>query len=212
MGIRSIKLTGGEPLVRRGIESLVAQIAAIPGIADFGMTTNGSLLTKETAQRLKRAGLGRVNISLDTLDPARFSVITRGGDIRDVLRGIDAAVSAGLSPVKINMVVLEDTARTEIESMRRFCASKGLQMQTIARFSLDDRGSAGDGQTDKPPPCAGCNRLRLTADGFLKPCLFSDHEIKVDFADIRESILRAVRLKPEKGISCASRVMSQIGG
>jgi cyclic pyranopterin phosphate synthase len=212
LGISKIKLTGGEPLVRRNIESLVAMIAAIPGIADFGMTTNGSLLTPETARRLKSAGLGRVNISLDTLDPARFSAITRGGDVNDVLRGIDAAIGARLLPVKINMVVFDDTSAEDIAAMRAYCDAKGLRLQTIAHFSLDNRENHGTGATDKPPPCAGCNRLRLTADGYLKPCLFSDHEIKVDFSDIPRSIRAAVGAKPEKGTSCVKREMNQIGG
>jgi cyclic pyranopterin phosphate synthase len=212
LGISKIKLTGGEPLVRRNIESLVAMIAAIPGITDFGMTTNGSLLTPDMAQRLKNAGLMRLNISLDTLDPARFAAITRGGDVRDVLRGIEAALGAGFAPIKVNMVVFEDTSDADREVMRTFCAARSLRLQTIAHFSLDRRESHDVGTTDKPPPCAGCNRLRLTADGYLKPCQFSDQEIRVDFSDIARSIRAAVDAKPSHGSSCANRNMNQIGG
>jgi cyclic pyranopterin phosphate synthase len=211
-GISKIKLTGGEPLVRRNIETLVAMIAAVPGITDFGMTTNGSLLTTDMARRLKTAGLMRVNISLDTLDPVRFAAITRGGNSDDVLRGIDAALDAGFAPVKINMVVFDDTSAADREAMGAFCALKGLRLQTIAHFSLDRRESHDIGTTDKPPPCAGCNRLRLTADGHLKPCLFSDREITVDFGDIAKSLEQAVGAKPEKGTSCVKRNMNQIGG
>jgi cyclic pyranopterin phosphate synthase len=210
-GISTIKLTGGEPLVKKNIEDLAGMIAAVPGIKDLGMTTNGSLLTKEKAKALKMSGLMRVNISLDTLDPGRFAAITRGGNINDVMAGIDAALAAGLSPVKINMVLLDDTTPDDAEEMKRFCGIKGLRLQTISRFSLERREHHGP-SSDKPPPCEGCNRLRLTADGYLKPCLFSDREIKVDFSDIRHSLMRAVRTKPEVGSSCVKRVMSQIGG
>ena len=212
MGISKIKLTGGEPLVRKNIESLVAMIGSVTEITDFGMTTNGSLLTPGLARRLKAAGLMRVNISFDTLDPRRFSAITRGGNITAVLAGIDAALGAGLAPVKINMVVFDDTSRADETAMKKFCDNLGLRLQTIAHFSLDDRAGHRAGTTDKPPPCAGCNRLRLTADGYLKPCLFSDHEIKVDFTDITGSLLAAVGAKPERGIACVTRAMNQIGG
>lgn len=211
LGISKIKLTGGEPLVKKNIENLVRMIAAIPGIMDLGMTTNGSLLTKKKALLLKQAGLMRVNISLDTLDRSRFASITRGGNLDDVLCGIDAALDADLRPVKINTVMLEDTSQAEIAGMKRFCESKNLRLQTISHFSLDHRENNG-AAADKPPPCDGCNRLRLTADGYLKPCLFSDEEIKVDFSNVRQSLVRAVRTKPEMGSSCVKRVMSQIGG
>jgi cyclic pyranopterin phosphate synthase len=212
MGISRIKLTGGEPLVRKNVESLVAMVGSVPGIADFGMTTNGSLLTPGRARRLKAAGLMRVNISLDTLDPRRFSAITRGGDITTVLAGIDAALDAGLRPVKINMVVFDDTSRDDVTAMKTFCDGAGLRLQTIAHFSLDDRAGHRAQTADKPPPCSECNRLRLTADGYLKPCLFSDHEIRIDFSDIPGSLRAAVGAKPEQGTSCATRVMNQIGG
>lgn len=211
LGIFKIKITGGEPLVKKDIEKLVGLIAAVTGIVDLGMTTNGSLLTEEKSRMLKKAGLMRVNISLDTLDRARFAAITRGGDLNDVLRGVDAALAAGLRPVKINMVMLEDTSRSDVAGMKRFCDLKGIALQTISRFSLDQRENT-PAAADKPPPCEGCNRLRLTADGYCKPCLFSNQEIKIDFADIRQSLLRAVLIKPERGTSCDQRAMSQIGG
>lgn len=212
LGIHKIKLTGGEPLVRRNIESLVRQIAAIPGITDLGMTTNASLLTMKKARRLKEAGLMRINISLDTLDPSRFRAVTRGAEIAPVLRGIDAALEAGLFPVKINMVTMEDTPPGAVAEMRRFCFSRGIPLQTIARFSLVNRGMPFARATDRPPPCSECNRLRLTADGFIKPCLFSNQEIRVDMNNIRGSLLAAVDIKPETGYSCNNRSMRQIGG
>jgi cyclic pyranopterin phosphate synthase len=211
-GIRKIKLTGGEPLIKRNIEYLVRSIADIPGITDLGMTTNGSLLTPEKAFALADAGLMRVNISLDTLDSRKFAAITRCGNLDEVIRGIDAAREAGLSPVKINMVVFNDTTEAEINAMRSFCANKGLSFQTIAHFTLSDREYAGTITTDRPPRCDTCSRLRLTADGYLKSCLFSDHEIKVDFSDIRTSLMQAVFAKPAAGSACTTRAMSQIGG
>jgi len=212
LGIRKIRLTGGEPLIKRNLEFLVAGLSAIPEVAEVCMTTNGSLLTLEKAVALKQAGLRRVNISLDTLDPDRFSAITRGGRIGDVLAGINAAVAAGLTPVKINMVVSPDTGAQEITDMRTFCADHGTVLQTISRFSLHRHTGSADHGADRPLPCEQCNRLRLTADGFLKPCLFSDDEIKVDLADIAGSFRRAVAAKPPCGQSCTTRHMSQIGG
>ncbi|NIP22765.1 MAG: radical SAM protein [Phycisphaerae bacterium] len=212
MGIRKIRLTGGEPLVRKDIEQLVAKLAAIEGIDEVCMTTNGSLLA-EMAMKLKRSGLGRVNISIDSLDEDRFGRISRGGDLQQTLAGIDAAQKAGLIPIKINMVILDDTTKDEIETMRTFCKQKGLKLQNIMQFSLYDRADLSSRfKTQRPPKCMECNRLRLTADGFLKPCLFSDNEVRVNFDNIAESILEAVARKPENGSSCRNRPMNQIGG
>jgi len=212
MGMTKVRLTGGEPLVRRDIEQLVAKLAAIDGIDEVCMTTNGSLLA-DMAAKLKRSGLGRVNISIDSLDADRYRWITRGGDLRQALAGVDAAINAELIPIKINMVILDDTTEKEIEKMKAFCEQKGLQLQKIMQFSLYDRADLSRRfQTERPPKCSQCNRLRLTADGFLKPCLFSDDEIRVNFDDIGGSILEAVAKKPENGSSCRNRLMSQIGG
>lgn len=210
--VRKVRLTGGEPLIRRDIESLVARLSRIDGVHELCMTTNGTRLS-EMAEKLKKNGLNRVNISIDSLDPVRYQAITRGGNLKKVLAGVDAALEAGLKPIKINMVILEDTTDVEVEMMREFCAGKGLQLQKIMQFSLYDRCDLRIRfQAERPPVCSHCNRLRLTADGFLKPCLFSEDEIRVDFDDIRGSILRAVALKPENGSSCRSRAMCEIGG
>ncbi len=213
MGLNRVRLTGGEPLVRRGVARLVAMLSDTRRFREITMTTNAALLDEVTARGLASAGLGRINISLDTLDPARFGEITRGGNIEDVLRGIDAAKHTGLEPVKINMIIFDHTAEEEIELMRRFCGEKGLVLQTIRHFSLCRRDHAGGiGSFDRPPSCSLCDRLRLTADGWLKPCLFSDKEIKVDMDDIEGSILNAVEAKPLEGTSCSNRSMYQIGG
>jgi len=212
LGITKVRLTGGEPLVRKDIERLVAKIAVIKGISELCMTTNGSLLA-DMAVKLQRSGLTRVNISIDSLDAQRYRRITRGGDLNQTLAGLDAAINVGLTPVKINMVILDDTTEADIETMQAFCRQKGLQLQKIMRFSLYDRADlSGRFQAERPPRCNQCNRLRLTADGFLKPCLFSDDEVKIDFDDIDGSILKAVARKPENGSSCRNRLMCQIGG
>ncbi|MBD3418861.1 MAG: radical SAM protein [Chitinivibrionales bacterium] len=213
LGISKVRLTGGEPLVKRNIEHLVGLVADTPGIGDVAMTTNASLLTGEVARALTDAGLQRVNISLDTLDPERFRTLTRGGDIRHVFRGIDAAIYAGLAPVKVNMIVFDDTPAEEVDRMRQFCTGKGARLQTIRHFTLSDRQlQPGPLATDRPLPCEECNRLRLTADGYVKPCLHSDKEIKVNMQNISGSILEAVNERIKSGVSCSSRVMSQIGG
>ena len=212
LGIRKVRLTGGEPLVRKDIEKLLGRLSKIEGIDEVCMTTNGSALL-ERAVQLKRNGLARVNISIDTLDAQRYHRITRGGDLRKVLAGIDAAVNAGLTPIKINMVILDDTTQEDIAKMKAFCEQRGLRLQKIMQFSLYDRADLSRRfQTERPPKCARCNRLRLTADGFLKACLFSDEELPVNFDDIRGSILQAVMKKPESGHSCRNRIMRQIGG
>lgn len=212
LGIRKVRLTGGEPLARKGIENLVAMLSPLPGLEELCMTTNGTLLAG-LAPRLKTAGLDRVNISIDSVDPDKYAAITRGGNLDAALAGVDAALANGLTPVKINMVVFADTAPNEIDAMRAFCASKGVTLQLIGHFTLDQRNhDGGSVPADRPPKCASCNRLRLTADGYLKPCLFSEDEIPVDFADIRGSLRAAVAGKPLNGTQCRNRPMHAIGG
>lgn len=212
LGVRKVRLTGGEPLVRKGIEHLVSMLASISPLEELCMTTNGSRLAG-SAGVLAENGLDRVNISIDSLDPGRYAEITGGGDLDEALQGVDAALANGLGPVKINMVVLPATTIEEIETMREFCDQKGIFLQRISCFHLgDDRNSASTAPFERPPPCASCNRLRLTSDGFLKPCLFSEQEVKINFKDIRSSLLEAVAMKPRQGTKCSSRTMHQIGG
>ncbi len=214
LGITKIRLTGGEPLVKRNIESLVDMIRLTGKYKEITMTTNGTLLTLQKAQMLKKAGLTRINISLDTLDPDRYQYLTRGANINEVLAGTEAAKEAGLDPVKINMVVFEETKPEELETMRTFCGKNGFKLQTIQHFSLSNKVDYKEyaHPFDRPLPCEKCNRLRLTADGYLKPCLFSDKEIKVDLNDIEGSIKKAIAAKPIQGTSCVNRSMHQIGG
>ena len=214
MGFTKIRLTGGEPLVKRNIESLVRMISLSGKYREITMTTNGSLLTDTKAQQLKDNGLTRINISLDTLDPVRFTELTRGGNINDVLTGIEAANKAGLFPIKINMIIFAQTKPEELDIMRSFCADNGLTLQTIKHFSLYNRENETEypHTFDRPQPCELCNRLRLTADGYFKSCLFSDKETQVDLNNIEESIRRAIKVKPFHGTACTGRVMCQIGG
>ncbi len=209
LGVTKIRLTGGEPLVRRGIVDLVRMLAALEGLHHLALTTNGTLLAPR-AKELRGAGLDSVNVSLDTLDGARYREITRGGSIDDALAGITAALSEGF-PVKINMVVLDDESTREIQAMRRFCDSIGAQLQLINHFDLT-RNKGDDYSFDRPPSCAGCNRIRLLADGMLKPCLHSDEEVRLDPDRLGESFREAILSKPRHGGACTSRSMRQIGG
>ena len=209
IGITKVRLTGGEPLVKKGISDLVRMIRQTPGIEHIGMTTNGLLLPR-FAPLLKAAGLDSLNISLDTLDGDRYRSITRIGSLDDCLAGIQAAMNEDFH-IKINMVVLEDTGDREIEGMRAFCGERGLKLQLINHYDLT-KEKQNDYTFDRPPKCEECNRIRLTADGFLKPCLHSNLEIPVDMNNIRKSISEAILSKPEKGLICSNRSMVDIGG
>lgn len=209
LGVRKVRLTGGEPLVRKGIAELVGMIAPIPGIEKLGLTTNGTLLAPLAAS-LAAAGLGSVNVSLDTLDPGRYARLTRGGRIEEAMAGIRAARAAGL-PVKLNVVVLEDSTEAELEGLRSWAAELGASVQLIARYDIHSQKLDG-GKYDRPPRCGNCDRLRLLADGTLRPCLHSGLSIPVDFADIESSILKAVEAKPAHGGAGGDLEVGQIGG
>lgn len=271
LGINKVRLTGGEPLARLGIAELVRMIASIPGIDDISMTTNGILLARH-AQELKDAGLHRVNVSLDTLQPTRFRQITRLGELEDVLAGIEAAERAGLHPIKVNNVVMRGLNDDEIADFARLTLTRPWHIRFIeimpvgetaeqakmgfvpvaeirARIEaevgpLEPSDGAGRGagparyyRLPNAPGtigfisavsehfCFHCNRLRLTADGKLRPCLLSDQEIDIRAALRRgaglqelQAILRqAVEQKPAghhlaEDITATGRLMSQIGG
>jgi cyclic pyranopterin phosphate synthase len=207
MGISKIRLTGGEPLVRR---ELVGMIAGIEGIREIATTTNGIML-EGMAERLASAGLNRVNISLDTLDPERYKEITRGGDIRKVKKGIDAALEAGLKPVKINCVITPETREEEIEKLKEYCRSKDLGLRFIRQMNLGS-GKFWKVEGGEGGHCRICNRIRLTADGRFIPCLFSDMEFNIREYGIREAFSRAVLQKPEKGRVNSRNTFYGIGG
>ena len=145
MGIDKIRLTGGEPLVRAGVLDLVKKLGAIPGIRDFAMTTNGILLP-EMAADLKAAGLRRVNISLDTFDPEKYARITRCGRLEDALAGIDAAVAAGLTPLKINTVLIKGFNDDEIEAFVHYTKTRPVEVRFIELMPLGDGAEYAFGQ------------------------------------------------------------------
>jgi GTP 3',8-cyclase len=210
LGINKIRLTGGEPLVRKDVVKLVQMIKAVKGITHLGMTTNGVLLDK-LAQPLRDAGMDSVNISMDTLNPEKYKEITRIGDISHTLKGIDAAIAAGFETIKINVVVMDNTPDNEIIDMQNFCTEKGLTLQLINHYDLSSE-KKNTYKFDRPPKCGICNRIRLTADGILKPCLHSNQEIPVNPDDIISSLKQTVLDKPENGSVCTNRNMIEIGG
>jgi cyclic pyranopterin phosphate synthase len=209
LGVTKIRLTGGEPLVKRGIVDLVGMLAATEGLEHLAMTTNGTLLAP-LARSLREAGLDSINVSLDTLDGARYRELTCGGEIDDALAGLRAALDEGF-PVKVNMVVLRDTPEDEIARMRAFCAARSARLQLINHYELS-RPKTEQYVFDRPPACGGCNRIRLMADGVIKPCLHSDQEVRLDFSRLVESFREAILAKPRRGDVCTSRTMSEIGG
>lgn len=210
LGLKKIRLTGGEPLVRKDLPKLIKMIAAVNGIEDIGLTTNGVFLPKFAVQ-LKEAGLNRVNISLDTLNPEKFRKITRIGNLEDVLKGIDAAIEADLQPVKINFVRIPGENEEDEKEVRKFCEEKNLQLRFIRQMNLKtgafDAVEGGYGGI-----CEICNRLRLTADGFIVPCLHSELRYNIRELGIIEAFQKAVEFKPEKGIGTESHEFSNIGG
>jgi cyclic pyranopterin phosphate synthase len=249
LGIDKIRLTGGEPLMRRELARLVRMIAPIPGIRDIGITTNGLLLADQ-AQELYDAGLRRINISLDTLDPERFRQVTRRDGLDKVLAGIEAAQRAGFRPIKINAVSMRGLTEHEVVPLGRFAREHRLEMRFIEYMPIgadswerskvyfaaeimdqlethvcplvpaadqDPRSPAQDFEyTDgggrvgiiasvSRPFCLSCNRIRLTADGKVRNCLFALDEADVkallrgDGTDvqIREVVHRNVAAKWE---------------
>jgi cyclic pyranopterin phosphate synthase len=273
LGIYKVRLTGGEPLARAGLPHLVRMIAAIPKIDDISMTTNGHLLPRY-AEELAAAGLKRVNISLDSLRADRFRALTRVGTLARAWDGVAAAERAGLTPVKINVVVIRgfnddevlDFAQLTLEQERHirfievmplghnelwaedgFVSMQEVREKIEAAFGplepvgrsalLVGNGPARYYRLGGAPGtlgfitpvsdhfCASCNRLRLTADGRLRPCLLSDAEIDLrgplrqgmDDIALRELITQAAAGKParhhlEDGEHPIKREMSQIGG
>ncbi len=210
LGVRKVRLTGGEPLVRRDISGLVAAISRIRGVEDLALSTNGVLL-QQHARELGRAGLKRVNVSLDTTDPDSYRQLTRGGEVSRVLAGITEARAVGLEPVKLNCVTGGPCGEADRLSVQRYALEQGLQLRTIphmdfasGEFSVVQGGSGGD--------CRRCNRLRLSSDGRIRPCLFSDLSYDVRDLGPEQALRQAVEHKPEVGRSCTHDWMHGIGG
>ena len=269
LGVRKIRLTGGEPTVRANIVELTGRIAKVPGIQDLAMTTNGIRLA-DLAAPLADAGLRRINVSLDSLDPAKFRAITRWGDLGDVLAGLDAAEAAGLHPIKVNAVVVRGFNEDDVAGLARltlthdwgvrfiemmpFGSVAGFQTNAYvpSRETMDRieaalgplhpidvtgydpartyrlegaRGTLGFISSVSQPFCAQCGRLRLTAEGRLRPCLLRDDETDLraplrsgaTYEEIRERFRAAAYRKPwghglARGVIPQRRIMSQIGG
>jgi len=217
LGVWGVKLTGGEPLLRNDIIEIVQRISGISGIRDVSITTNGFFLA-QYADQLKEAGLSRVNVSLDTLNPEKFKAITGVSAHENVVEGIIKAVKAGLNPVKVNMVLLKGINEDEVEDMINFARENNLILQIIeleraneddfyAQYHVDlnhieeklrERATKivvrrmhhrrkyildGDVEVEIVRPmhnsefCLHCNRIRLTSDGKLKPCLFRNDNL-----------------------------------
>ena len=261
LGINKIRITGGEPLVKRGIVRLCREIAEIDGVEELCITTNGTLL-KEFAVPLKEAGVDRLNISIDTLDPEKFSYITRLGQLQDVMDGIDAAFEAGFDKIKLNVVLMGGFNDDEIGTFVELTKDRDLEVRFIelmpigggidfdkagfiscetvlervpelrplnmtdgvaSMYSLPNaKGRVGLIRPISCEFCSGCNKIRLTADGMLKPCLHLDGEISIrgmDEEDMLKTMREAILSKPEMretmdadNPSKAGRDMSRIGG
>ena len=185
------------PLLEKELSIWLRMIGEIEGITDLSMTSNAILLGKYAGD-LKQAGLDRINISLDTMDTEKYSYLTRGGDINAALEGIDAAINAGLLPVKINCVIKDNHDEPDAVAVTKFAKEKGIQIRYIkemslsgGKFSIVEGGDGGN--------CAICNRLRLTANGMVKPCLFNNLEFSVRDLGYEEALRQAVDQKPKCG-------------
>jgi len=209
-GVTKVRITGGEPLVRKGITTLVGMISGIQEIKDLSMTTNGVLL-KQFAEGLKSAGLKRINISLDTVDPEKFTAITRTGNVNDVFEGIQAAKNAGLFPIKINCVIQSSQEEKEAMAVAQFCIDNDLEIRYITQMDLV-KGHFSTVVGGTGGKCTLCNRLRLTASGKLKPCLFSNIEFDIRELGYERALKMAIESKPECGSTNQTGAFYNIGG
>ncbi len=208
-GVTKVRITGGEPLIKRNIIGLVSMIAEIDAIRDFGMTTNGILLSKYATQ-LADAGLHRVNVSLDAVDPEKYKEITRGGDVTQALDGIDAAIVAGLTPIKINCVINESSTEKDAEEVTEYAVKKGIDVRFIRRMTTD-KGEFWPVEGGDGGECSLCNRLRLSSNGMIRPCLFSDIAYSVREHGARKAIELALSSKPKSG-QVSSNKFYEVGG
>ena len=209
LGISKFRLTGGEPLVRRGVIGLIRMIRAVAGVQEMAMTTNATLLA-DRAQALAAAGLDRINASLDSLDPTRYAALTYGGDLTTALAGIAAAERAGLLPIKINCVVEKSSAEPDAQAVAHYAAEHGYQIRFIPRMDLA-RGTFGVIETGGGGDCPRCNRLRVTSNGWVRPCLFADVAFSVRKLGPLQALRSAIVSKPGSG-SSTLQPMVRIGG
>lgn len=260
LGVKKIRITGGEPLVRPGCADLCRMISGVKGIEELTLTTNGVLLEQQ-AKALKEAGVGRVNVSLDTLDPEKYKKITGGGDISRVLRGIEKAKEAGLAPLKLNAVLIGGFNDNEIADFVELTRNNPVELRFIELMPMGDtefgesayipgdtvlqrvpelqeipsdggvarlyRLPDGVGKVGLISPlsrhfCDTCNRIRLTSEGAIKPCLHSSREISLrglHGEELKQRLSEAILEKPKmhgtldaNHQSEAGRNMNTIGG
>ncbi len=213
LGIKRIKLTGGEPLLRNDIDKLIEMINSVSGIEDISLTTNGVLLG-QLSYKLKKAGLKRINISLDTLNKEKYKKITCGGNLETVFESIKIVKELNFDKIKINTVLLKGINDDEIQDIKNFAMSNNFEMQLINQMNLkEDKRNSENIITDKPLSCNYCNRIRLTSNGFLLSCLFSEQSINIrDYENYENAIMDCINLKPDKGAYNKKLSMSQIGG
>lgn len=249
LGVARVRITGGEPLLRRDVSALAARLHALPGLTDLSLSTNATQLAKH-AQALRAAGVARLNVSLDTLKPDRFAAITQGGDLARVLRGLTAARAVGFGPIKINTVVMRGINDDEIEDLVDFCVAHNFILRLIETMPMGDTGRAASARyidlqeirrrleqryTLVPAVvpgggparyvrvegtaitigfitpmsqhfCATCNRVRVSAEGTLYPCLGQEEKTElrpllragIDDTGLRAAILAAIARKPER--------------
>jgi cyclic pyranopterin phosphate synthase len=210
LGFSKFRLTGGEPLIRKGIVSLVKNLSDIDGVKTLAMTTNG-LLLPIYAKELKAAGLTRLNISLDSLREDRFKKISRGGDLAQALAGIQAAKDAGFEKTKLNVVMVDGFNDDEKEEFKLFAQQNNMKVRFIKKMDLKSGDyyavEGGEGGN-----CSICNRIRLLADGTVRSCLFSDQEFNIRKDGIEGALKKAIGNKPAKGHKSSKREMVEIGG
>lgn len=209
-GIDKVRITGGEPLTRKNIVHLIQLLANIDGIKDLSLTTNGILLG-EFATPLKDAGLNRVNVSLDSIDPDRYKKITRGGDFHRVMQGIDSAEMAGLLPIKINCVVNTSSDEPDALGVKAFCKGRKFNVRFIHQMDLE-AGKYAPVEGGTGGNCKLCNKLRLSSDGNLRPCLFNDLSFNVRKLGYEKAIRMAIDAKPECGTKSVQNRFNVIGG
>ncbi len=194
LGVAKIRLTGGEPLVRKNLASFVEQIKTFDGLEDISLSTNAHHLARE-ASALKKAGVSRVNVSIDSLKPSRFKNITRGGDLKKVLEGVDKALEVGLQPVKFNMVVMKGTNDDEIEAMVDYGLAKGVEVRFIETMPI---GPAGVSLMDQHYPASKIlQRIKQHVGRDLIPSTGKTHDgpsknFKIAGTDTRIGVISAV--------------------
>lgn len=260
LGINKVRVTGGEPLVKKNIVSICRGIAGISAIEELCLTTNGTLLPP-LAKDLKKAGVARINISIDTLDPVQYRQITRNGSLEDALNGLEAALEAGFERIKVNCVLIGGFNDTQVLEIAALTLKYPVDVRFIELMPMKDNtdfpeasyvpssvvtqklpqlqksGSDGVARLYTLPGargkiglisplsnlfCSCCNRIRITADGKVKPCLHTGDEFSIKGLDeqaMRDMIEKAVMAKPERHAplsagcrSLSGRNMNQIGG